>query len=93
MKLSAESKEKIVKICGETNNTLVYNLRIEGNTIRFKTYAGKKRANEACKALLEAGLQSTPDDGKPEFEVSGTEGANRVDVKWFLNPKKALWSK
>ena len=91
--LTASDQSRINRIFMENTDEHAQFIRIEQGVLRFNTNIGEKATQKACKALMKAGLQHVPGDGKPEFTISGSEGADRVEVKWPLDLEKPLWKK
>ena len=90
--LSMEDKAKIAEIVTKEIHSAPTNLRFEDGAIHFDTDFGEAETERACQALLREGLQSTPDDGKPEYYKSGAEGADRVNVRWPFDPERPTWN-
>lgn len=85
-------KLKLQTMIAAKTGLKVDDLRFEAGHIRFTTHMGDKTTLNLCKHLLDEGLQSTPDDGEPEFFINGTEGANKCSVRWPFDPELPTWN-
>ena len=92
MKISTGDFTRIQNLIRAKTGYNPSNLRHWNGAIHFTTQAGEEKTRAACKHLLDHGLQSTPDDGKSEFTMNFTDGADRVDVIWTIDPLKPLWN-
>ena len=63
----AKIQSIITNVTSEKPSGLDYN----GKDITFVSFVGEELTEKACKALLAAGLQSSPGDGIPEYYKSG----------------------
>lgn len=92
--LNRENVTKLKNIAKNTISTVVIrDLKLENGNLTFNTHSGELATKRICEALLKAGLQHNPKDKKPEFYLSGSEGASLVNVRWPINDKKPFWNK
>jgi len=91
--MDKDDLSKITKIIEKNSGQKPIRVYHDGDNLRFKSLAGEKNTEKACQALLAAGLQSTPDDGNPEYYKTGHKGADLVSVRWPLDIGKPIWNK
>ena len=91
MTISTGDLAKIQSIIKETTGENPDNLRYENGELLFSMNVGIEKTDEACFALVKAGLQNTPDDGKADYFKSGSTGSSIVNVSWPIDLDKPLW--
>lgn len=69
------------------------NVRLEDGWLYFETTLGEEKTQDLCLSLMnDHGLQSTPDDGQPEYFLNFAEGAQRVFVRWRIDMDRPIFS-
>lgn len=61
-----------------------HSLKETGAGFRFDLMCGEEKAIAVCEALVDAGVQHSTRDEKPEYKLIGTNGASLVTVIWTL---------